>query len=57
MHWMPLALKGLWDNATPKLTPEVGKYGIVTILLLGGLFVAVVWALADRFAASASKRD
>src|SRR4051794_17923474 len=38
---MPLALKGLWDNATPKLTPEAGKYGIVTIVLLAGLFVAV----------------
>jgi preprotein translocase subunit SecY len=39
---MPLALKGLWDNSTPKLTPEAGKYGIVTIVLLVGLFVAVV---------------
>jgi preprotein translocase subunit SecY len=39
---MPLALKQLWDNATPKLTPEAGKYGIVTIVLLAGLFVAVV---------------
>jgi preprotein translocase subunit SecY len=39
---MPLALKGLWENATPKLTPETGKYGIVTIVLLAGLFVAVV---------------
>jgi preprotein translocase subunit SecY len=39
---MPMALKLLWDNATPKLTPEAGKYGIVTLLLLGGMFVAVV---------------
>jgi preprotein translocase subunit SecY len=39
---MPLALKGLWDNATPKLTPEAGKYGITTIVLLIGLFIAVV---------------
>ena len=39
---MPLALKGLWDNATPKLTPEAGKYGITTIALLAILFVAVV---------------
>src|SRR3954449_9355197 len=39
---MPLALKGLWDNATPKLTPEAGKYGIVTLVLLAGLFIAVV---------------
>ena len=39
---MPLALKGLWDNATPQLTPEAGKYGIITIVLLVGLFVAVV---------------
>ncbi|MBV8232179.1 MAG: preprotein translocase subunit SecY, partial [Planctomycetaceae bacterium] len=39
---MPLALKGLWENATPRLTPEAGKYGITTIVLLAGLFVAVV---------------
>ena len=36
------ALKGLWDNSTSKLTPEPGKYGIMTILLLIGLFIAVV---------------
>jgi preprotein translocase subunit SecY len=39
---MPLALKQLWDNSSPKLTPEQGKYGITTIVLLAGLFVAVV---------------
>src|SRR3954447_16513929 len=39
---LPLSLKQLWDNATPKLTPEAGKYGIVTLVLLAGLFVAVV---------------
>jgi preprotein translocase subunit SecY len=39
---MPLALKQLWDNATPKLTPETGKYGIVTLVLLAGLFIAVI---------------
>ena len=39
---MPLALKGLWDNSTPSLSPEAGKYGIITIVLLVALFVAVV---------------
>ncbi len=39
---MPIALKGLWDNSTPSLSPEAGKYGIVTIALLAALFVAVV---------------
>ena len=39
---MPLALKGLWDNATPKLTAESGKYPITTIVILAALFVAVV---------------
>ena len=39
---MPLALKQLWDNSTRSLTPEQGKYGITTIVLLAGLFVAVV---------------
>ncbi len=39
---MPIALKGLWDNSTPSLSPEAGKYGIVTILILAALFVAVV---------------
>jgi preprotein translocase subunit SecY len=39
---MPLALKGLWDNSTPSLSPEAGKYGILTIVGLVALFVAVV---------------
>ncbi len=39
---LPVALKGLWENSTSKLTPEPGKYGIVTILLLVGLFISVV---------------
>jgi preprotein translocase subunit SecY len=39
---LPVALNVLWQNSTSKLTPEPGKYGILTILLLMGLFVAVV---------------
>ncbi|HKM53900.1 MAG TPA: preprotein translocase subunit SecY [Isosphaeraceae bacterium] len=39
---VPVAMKGLWENSTSKLTPEPGKYGIITILLLLGLFIAVV---------------
>jgi preprotein translocase subunit SecY len=39
---LPVALNGLWQNASSKLTPEPGKYGILTLLLLIGLFVAVV---------------
>ena len=42
---LPVAItgpNGLWYNATSKLTPEAGKYGIVTILLLIGLFITVV---------------
>jgi len=39
---LPVALKGLWDNSSSKLTPEPGKYGIITILLLVGLFISVV---------------
>ena len=39
---LPIAMKGLWENSTSKLTPEPGKYGIITILLLLGLFIAVV---------------
>jgi preprotein translocase subunit SecY len=39
---VPVALKGLWENSTSKLTPEPGKYGITTLLLLLGLFIAVV---------------
>ena len=36
------AAASCWPNSTPKLTPETGKYGIITIVLLAGLFVAVV---------------
>jgi preprotein translocase subunit SecY len=39
---LPVAIQSLWQNSTSKLTPEPGKYGIVTILLLLGLFVTVV---------------
>ena len=39
---MPVALRDLWTNSTPKLTPEPGKYGIITLVILVGLFVAVV---------------
>nr|WP_303652869.1 preprotein translocase subunit SecY [Paludisphaera mucosa] len=39
---LPVALQGLWQNATTRLTPEPGKYGIVTLVLLACLFVAVV---------------
>ncbi len=39
---LPVALKGLWDNATPELTPPSGKYGITTIIMLVILFIAVV---------------
>ncbi|MCA1686336.1 MAG: preprotein translocase subunit SecY, partial [Planctomycetia bacterium] len=39
---MPVALRDLWANSTPRLTPEAGKYGIITIVILAGLFVAVV---------------
>ncbi len=39
---LPVALKGLWDNSSSKLVPETGKYGITTILMLIGLFIAVV---------------
>ena len=39
---VPVAMKGLWENSTSKLTPEPGKYGIITLLLLLGLFIAVV---------------
>jgi preprotein translocase subunit SecY len=42
---LPVAItgpNGLWHNSTSKLTPEPGKYGIITILLLIGLFIAVV---------------
>ena len=39
---VPVAMNGLWQNSTSKLTPEPGKYGIITLLLLLGLFIAVV---------------
>ncbi len=39
---LPVALQGLWQNSTTRLTPEPGKYGIITLVLLAGLFVAVV---------------
>jgi preprotein translocase subunit SecY len=39
---MPLALKQLWENSSRSLRPDQGKYGITTIVLLTGLFVAVV---------------
>jgi len=39
---MPVALRDLWTNTTPKLTYEVGKYGPLTILTLAALFLAVV---------------
>ena len=39
---VPVAMKGLWENSTSKLTPEPGKYGIITIILLLALFIAVV---------------
>jgi preprotein translocase subunit SecY len=39
---MPVALRDLFMNSTPKLTPEAGKYGIITIVILAGLFIAVV---------------
>lgn len=39
---LPVAVQGLWENSTTSLTPEPGKYGILTLLLLIGLFVAVV---------------
>ena len=42
---LPVAItgpNGLWYNSTSKLNAEPGKYGITTILLLIGLFIAVV---------------
>ncbi len=38
----PVALQGLWANASTKLTPEQGKLGIIQLTILAGLFVAVV---------------
>src|SRR5262249_32469242 len=39
---MPVALRDLWTNSTWKLTSEQGKYNLITIVILAGLFVAVV---------------
>jgi preprotein translocase subunit SecY len=39
---MPVALRELWANSSPRLTPEANKYGLITIVVLAGLFVAVV---------------
>jgi preprotein translocase subunit SecY len=39
---MPQALYGLFASATPKLTNEAGKLGLVSLGLLAVLFVAVV---------------
>src|SRR4051794_32945125 len=39
---MPQALLSLVKDATPKLTDENGKFGVVTLALLAALFVAVV---------------
>ncbi len=39
---MPQALYTLLSNATPSLTGESGKFGVIVLLLLAALFVAVV---------------
>ncbi|MBX6312370.1 MAG: preprotein translocase subunit SecY [Isosphaeraceae bacterium] len=39
---MPKALLELWQNSSPTLTAEGGRYGIVTLALLAALFLAVV---------------
>ena len=39
---MPVAIRDLWTNTSLKLNPDVGKYGIGTILILTALFIAVV---------------
>jgi preprotein translocase subunit SecY len=39
---VPVAVKGLWENSTSKLTADPGKYSIITIILLFGLFISVV---------------
>jgi len=39
---MPDALYRLLANSTLKLTPDANKYGITTLVLLAGLFIAVV---------------
>jgi preprotein translocase subunit SecY len=39
---MAVALRDLWTNSSPMLSPPTGKYGIIQIVLLAALFVAVV---------------
>jgi preprotein translocase subunit SecY len=39
---LPVALSNLWLNSTSKLTADPGKYNILTIILLLGLFISVV---------------
>ncbi len=39
---MPVALRDLIMNSSPKLNPDNGKYGIGTLVILVGLFIAVV---------------
>jgi len=39
---MPVALRDLWNNASPQLTPQQGKIGIIQIVLLIAMFIAVV---------------
>jgi preprotein translocase subunit SecY len=39
---VPVAMQGLWQHATTKLTADPGNYSIITLLLLAGLFIAVV---------------
>jgi preprotein translocase subunit SecY len=39
---MPVALRDLVQNSTPRLTAEPGKYNLITIVILLGLFIAVV---------------
>jgi preprotein translocase subunit SecY len=39
---MPVALRDMWVNSTWKLTSDPGKYNLITIVVLAGLFVAVV---------------
>lgn len=39
---MPVALSDLWKNSTTSLNAPAGKYNLVTLLILAGLFVAVV---------------
>ena len=39
---MPVALADLWKNSTTSLNAPTGKYNLVTLVILGGLFIAVV---------------